>query len=157
VQQAWSKGDIAALRRMATPEMLSYFSQQLAVNASTRVTDTITDVKLEQADLAEAWCEAEVNYVTVALRFSALDYTTAEDGRVIKGSTTAHNEATETWTFMRQSGGTYSEGALVCAARTSGVHTPRATTVSAILTQRGFGGGRAASGISKIARQQASR
>jgi len=105
VQQAWSKGDIAALRRLVTPEMLAYFSEELALNASRGVTDTITDTKLEQADIAETWREHDVDYATVALRFSALDYTTAEDGRITKGSMTTRSEATETWTFMRQRGG----------------------------------------------------
>lgn len=116
VQQAWSKADIAALRRVVTPEMLSYFSEQLAVNASSGVTDTITDVTLEQADLAEAWREADVDYATVALRFSALDYTTADDGSVIKGSKTTRSQATETWTFMRQSGGTHGAGRWLLSA-----------------------------------------
>jgi predicted lipid-binding transport protein (Tim44 family) len=116
VQQGWSKSDIASLRRVATPEMLSYFSEQLAANASNGLTDTITDIKLDQADLAEAWCEAGVDYATVALRFSALDYTTAEDGRVTRGSTTARSEATESWTFMRQSSGPRGAGRWLLAA-----------------------------------------
>jgi predicted lipid-binding transport protein (Tim44 family) len=116
VQQGWSKSDIASLRRVATPEMLSYFSEQLAANASNGLTDTITDIKLDQADLAEAWCEAGVDYATVALRFSALDYTTAGDGKVTRGSTTTRSEATESWTFMRQSSGPHGAGRWLLAA-----------------------------------------
>ncbi len=105
VQQAWSKSDIAALRRVVTPEMLSYFSEQLALSTSRGVANTITDVKLEQGDLAESWQEGAVDYATVSLRFSALDYDSDESGRVVEGSATARTQATETWTFMRQGDG----------------------------------------------------
>jgi predicted lipid-binding transport protein (Tim44 family) len=106
VQRAWSMGDIAALRRIVTPEMLSYFAEQLATNTSKGVVNTVEDVKLEQADVAEAWREGEIDYVTVSLRFSAHDYMSSlDDGRVVDGSKTEHIVATETWTFMRQAGG----------------------------------------------------
>jgi predicted lipid-binding transport protein (Tim44 family) len=106
VQQAWSKGDIAALRRIVTPEMLSYFAEQLAGNTSKGIVNTVENVKLEQADLAEEWSEGDIDYATASFRFSSHDYMTSmDDGRVVDGSMTEHVEATETWTFMRQAGG----------------------------------------------------
>ena len=70
IQAAYSAEDITALRAKVTPEMLSYFSEQLAENASRGVVNKITDVRLEQGDLAEAWREGNVEYATVAMRFS---------------------------------------------------------------------------------------
>jgi predicted lipid-binding transport protein (Tim44 family) len=106
VQHAWSGGDVAALRRLATPEMLAYFSEQLAMNTSRGIANTVEAVKLEQGDLAEAWREGAVDYATVAMRFSALDYASSlDDGRVVDGSKTERVDATEVWTFMRQTGG----------------------------------------------------
>lgn len=106
VQHAWSAGDMAALRRLATPEMLAYFSEQLAMNTSRGIANTVEAVKLEQGDLAESWREGVVDYATVAMRFSALDYASSlDDGRVVDGSKTERVDATEVWTFMRQTGG----------------------------------------------------
>lgn len=55
VQAAYSNEDITALRKYATPEMLSYFAEDLAENTSRGVVNRISDVKLLQGDLAEAW------------------------------------------------------------------------------------------------------
>jgi predicted lipid-binding transport protein (Tim44 family) len=106
VQKAWSAGDVGALRRHVTPEMLSYFSEQLSENASSGIENHVEAVKLEQGDLAESWREGHVDYATVAMRWSALDYTIrADGGAVVDGSKTARVDETEVWTFMRTSGG----------------------------------------------------
>ncbi len=57
VQAAYSAGDLGKLRSLVTPEMLGYFSQELAANASRGVENKVSDVKLEQGDLSEAWSE----------------------------------------------------------------------------------------------------
>jgi predicted lipid-binding transport protein (Tim44 family) len=67
------------------------------------VVDRISDVKLLQGDLAEAWREGDTDYATVAMRFSLNDETLDRDsGRVLQGGP---DEATEIWTFMRTRGG----------------------------------------------------
>src|SRR6266700_6441285 len=99
VQSAYSAEDLARLRRHVTPEMLSYFSEELAANASKGVVNRVSDVKLIQGDLAEAWREGGADYATVAMRFSLNDETLDRDsGRVLQGGP---DEATEVWTFMR--------------------------------------------------------
>jgi predicted lipid-binding transport protein (Tim44 family) len=106
VQSAYSKGDLAKMRSLATPEMLGYFSEELAANASRGVENRIEAVKLEQGDLSEAWSEAGLDYATVAMRFSMIDVTrTIADGKVVAGSDTERTEATEIWTFLRSRGG----------------------------------------------------
>lgn len=106
IQRAWSTSDIGALRRHVTPEILSYLSEQLSANASAGNENHVEDVKLEQGDLAEAWAEGNIEYATVAMRWSALDYTLRTDtGAVVEGSKAARSESTEVWTFMRTRGG----------------------------------------------------
>jgi len=104
-QAAWSACDLNALRGMATPEMVSYFSEQLSEQASRGVTNTVTDVRLESGDLAQAWAEAGREYATVAMRFSMIDVTRDGAGRVVDGSPTERVLATEIWTFVRARGG----------------------------------------------------
>src|SRR5262249_8699429 len=55
VQAAYSAEDIGRLRTLATPEVVSYFSEDLAENASKGVVNRVSNVKLEQGDLSEAW------------------------------------------------------------------------------------------------------
>jgi predicted lipid-binding transport protein (Tim44 family) len=55
IQSAFSAEDLPALRGALTPEMLSYFSEQLADNASRGLVNRVTDVILLQGDLSEAW------------------------------------------------------------------------------------------------------
>jgi predicted lipid-binding transport protein (Tim44 family) len=104
VQTAYSNENLSALRAKVTPEMLSYFSEQLSENASRGLVNKVTDVRLEQGDLAEAWSEGNSDYATVAMRFSLNDrMVDRATGRDIEGN--APGEVTELWTFMRARGG----------------------------------------------------
>lgn len=105
VQAAWSANDLAALRALVTPEMVSYFAEQLADYASRGLRNTVTDVRLLQGDLAEAWRENGRDYATVAMRFAMRDVTHDSAGRTVDGSETEPVTATELWTFARASGG----------------------------------------------------
>jgi predicted lipid-binding transport protein (Tim44 family) len=105
VQAAWSRHDLNALRTLATPEMLSYFSEQLSDQASQGARNEVSDVRLLQGDLAQAWREGSREYATVAMRFSMIDVTRDTSGRVVDGSLLEHVTATELWTFVRSSGG----------------------------------------------------
>jgi predicted lipid-binding transport protein (Tim44 family) len=102
---AYSAEDLAALRTRVTPEMLSYFSEELAANASRGEVNRISDVKLLQGDLAEAWREHGTDYATVAMRYSSNDQIAERaGGRVIKDGP---DEARELWTFRRAQGGAW--------------------------------------------------
>ena len=77
---------MAALRAKVTPEMLSYFSEQLSENASRGLINRVTDVKLLQGDLAEAWREGGADYATVAMHFALTDSMVERaSGRTVEG------------------------------------------------------------------------
>jgi predicted lipid-binding transport protein (Tim44 family) len=104
VQAAWSNEDVAKLHTLATPEMVSYFSKDLEENKANNDVNKVTDVKLLQGDLAEAWREGETDFASVAMRFSLVDKTMERTtGRLVSGSDTPV-EATEVWTFARRRG-----------------------------------------------------
>ncbi len=106
IQTAYSTEDLPTLRAQATPEMLSYFSEQLAGNASRGLVNRVTDVKLLQGDLAEAWCEGGTDYATVAMKFALKDSMVERaSGRTVEGG--EPSEVTELWTFMRARGGNW--------------------------------------------------
>jgi predicted lipid-binding transport protein (Tim44 family) len=104
VQAAWSNEDVKALEQLTTPEMASYFAKDLAENKARNDINKISDVKLLQGDLAEAWREGETDYASVAMRFSLVDKTLERStGKLVAGSEQPI-EATEVWTFARRRG-----------------------------------------------------
>src|SRR5262245_44107138 len=106
-QAAYSNEDLNALRARDTPEMLSYFADDLAQNASRGVVNRVSDVKLLQGDLAEAWREGMTDYATVAMKFSLVDKMVDRSaGRVVEGDDHPQT-ATEVWTFRRERGGSW--------------------------------------------------
>ena len=104
VQAAWSSEDVAKLHTLATPEMVSYFEQDLAQNRARNVVNKVTDVKLLQGDLAEAWREGETDYATVALRFALTDKTLDRNSGTLVAGSEQPGEVTEVWTFARRPG-----------------------------------------------------
>jgi predicted lipid-binding transport protein (Tim44 family) len=105
VQAAYSNEDLAALRARVTPELLSYFSEDLAQNASRGVVNRVSDVKLLKGDLSEAWTEGGTDYATVAMQFSIHDWMENRNGQVVEGDPHKPQQVTEFWTFRRAAGG----------------------------------------------------
>jgi predicted lipid-binding transport protein (Tim44 family) len=110
VQEAWSAGDLGRLRRLMTPEMLSYFSEELTRNASQGVQNIVSDVDLVKGELTESWEERDLQYATAFMRWRALDYMirlrrSPGDPDYIVGGNPRATEAEEVWTFVRRRGG----------------------------------------------------
>ena len=102
IQAAYDQGNTEALGVMTTPEMFSYFSQDLAGNAKKRQRNEVSSVKLLQGDLAEAWHEAGSDYATVAMCYSLVDaMVDRATGSVVSGDRVTPQEVTEVWTFRR--------------------------------------------------------
>lgn len=106
VQVAYAREDMNTLRRIATEEMCDYFQEDIDDNQQQGQASRISDVKLLQGDLSEAWKERDAEYATVAMRFSLNDaIVDRKTGKVIEGSLTEPNEMSEIWTFVRRPGG----------------------------------------------------
>ena len=76
------------------------------------VVNKVSDVKLLQGDLAEAWREGDTDYASVAMRFSLVDKTIERTtGRLVEGSEQP-TEATEVWTFVRPRGANWELSAI---------------------------------------------
>jgi predicted lipid-binding transport protein (Tim44 family) len=113
VEMAYGREDVAALWELATPEMAGYFQEELNENARNNAIDKISDVRLLQGDLAEAWREGPTDYATVAMRYALKDVMLDRaTGRVIAGDRDNPQEVTEVWTFRRDSGGPWKVSAI---------------------------------------------
>jgi predicted lipid-binding transport protein (Tim44 family) len=105
VQSAWSRRDFDGLKSLATPEMFTYFEEQLKELAATGLENHIDSVKLDKGDLSESWSENGADFATVSLRFSALDYSFDKaSGKIVEGSDRERIDVTEYWTFTRTPG-----------------------------------------------------
>ncbi|MES5047334.1 Tim44 domain-containing protein [Rhizobium nepotum] len=105
VQSAYSAEDYGTLRKLTTPEAMSYLAEELSDNATSGVKNDVRDVKLLQGDVAEAWHEEGQDYATVAMRYSAIDIMRDRtSGKVIEGDEQHPSEAVEMWTFVRRGG-----------------------------------------------------
>jgi predicted lipid-binding transport protein (Tim44 family) len=112
IQAAWSNEDVARLHTLATPEMVSYFTRDLQENQARNQVNKVSDVKLLQGDLAEAWREGDTDYASVAMRFSLADKTLDRNtGRLVDGSEQP-TQATEVWTFVRPRGANWELSAI---------------------------------------------
>jgi predicted lipid-binding transport protein (Tim44 family) len=117
INTAYSDEDEAGLRQRVTPEMFGYFDEDLSDNARRGVVDRVSDVKLLQGDLSQAWREGETDYATVAMRFSLINAVyDRQNGRVVDGSATQTREVSEYWTFLRQRGGSWTLSGIQQAA-----------------------------------------
>jgi len=113
IQEAWSAGDLGRLRRLMTPEMLSYFADELTRNTSRGVRNVVSDVQLVTGELTESWEERDRQYATAFLRWRAMDYVAplgaspGERDNVVGGDPRTPVEAEEIWTFERPRAGNW--------------------------------------------------
>lgn len=104
VQRAFADEDHAALRRLSTPEMVSYFSEELADNAKRGLRNDVSDVRLVQADISEAWSEGDTDYATAAFEYESVDVMRDRStGEIVEGDDTP-TATVELWTFVRRPG-----------------------------------------------------
>jgi predicted lipid-binding transport protein (Tim44 family) len=102
VQSAYAAEDYATLRKLTTPEAMSYLAEELSDNATSGVKNDVKNVRLLQGDVAEAWHEEGRDYATVAMRYSSIDVMRDRTtGKIVQGDENHESEAVEMWTFVR--------------------------------------------------------
>src|SRR5216684_242491 len=113
VQEAWGKADLGKLRQQMTPEMLSYFSEELTRNTSQGVQNIVSDVRLLKGEISESWEESDLQYATAYMQWSATDYVARLDRSpsqpdyLVSGDPKTPVESEEVWTFVRRRGGNW--------------------------------------------------
>ncbi len=105
VQTAWSRGDIPALGRMMSPEMAGYMDELLRQDRDSGLQNIVEQVHLTHGNVDETWREGGVEYATVTLSWTAIDYTLRiGTNQVVDGDRSNPVETTEVWTVFRQPG-----------------------------------------------------
>lgn len=112
VQAAFSREDYSALRSRCTPEIVSFLSEELSENAVKGLKNDVTDVKLLQGDLSEAWREGGDEYATVAMRYESVDVMRDRATGEVREGSNRPTDTAEIWTFARPSGGAWKLSAI---------------------------------------------
>lgn len=114
VQAAYGAEDYAALRKLTTPEAMSWLAEELSDNATGGVRNEVRDVHLLQGDVAEAWREDDgTQYATVAMRYESIDVLRDRaTGKVVSGDPDNLTESVEVWTFQRKPGADWQVSAI---------------------------------------------
>ncbi|MFB2565322.1 Tim44 domain-containing protein [Rhizobium sp. IMFF44] len=113
IQSAYGKEDYATLRRLTTPEAMSYLAEELGENATSGVRNSVSDVRLLQGDIAEAWREDNAEYATLAMRYSSIDaMVDRTTGKLVDGDDRNPSETTELLTFVRKPGSDWTLSAI---------------------------------------------
>lgn len=113
VQGAYGRSDRATLASLTTPEMLGYLGEELDDLARDGLENRLTDVKLLQGDLSEAWSEDNRDFATVAMRYELKDAVFERaTGRLVQGDPDRPVQAVEFWTFTRERGGDWKLSAI---------------------------------------------
>jgi predicted lipid-binding transport protein (Tim44 family) len=108
VQDAFGKEDYARLRERTTPEVMSYFAEELGQNATSGRRNEVIGTELIDAEVSEAWREGTVDYATIAMRYESIDVMRDRStGAVIEGDAERPTQTTELWTFKRDTDGSW--------------------------------------------------
>ena len=101
IQDAWSNEDVAKLHAPGDPRDGVVFHRRLAENQARNVVNKVSESEIAAGRPVEAWREGDVDYASVAMRYSLVDKTLDRHvGRLVEGSDNPE-EVTEVWTFLR--------------------------------------------------------
>jgi predicted lipid-binding transport protein (Tim44 family) len=113
VQDAFGHEDYGRLRELATPEIVSYLSEELSQNATSGCRNEVSATRLIEAEVSEAWREANVEYATIAMRYESIDVMRDRGSdAVVSGDPNHPTETTELWTFVRPVSGAWKLSAI---------------------------------------------
>lgn len=105
IQGAWMNRNLAPVKSLLSDEMSTII--QGDVNALLREgkVNRLENIAVRNVDVAEAWQESGLDFITVLFRANLLDYTTNDStGEIIAGSKIDPVKFEEYWTFTRAIG-----------------------------------------------------
>ena len=106
LQDAFAREDYGRLRKITTPEVMSYLAEELSDNATHGRRNDVSGTRLLDGEVSEAWSEDGKDYATIVMRYESTDMMRDRTtGAILAGSAGAPSETTEVWTFVRPAGG----------------------------------------------------
>jgi predicted lipid-binding transport protein (Tim44 family) len=105
VQQGVAQRDVSWLRDRVAPEIYTTLQAQCDRLRAARQTNHVEQIRIQRAQVTEAWQETGRDFVTVHIAASLLDYTVDDStGSVVEGSKSTAQTVEEFWSFVRPVG-----------------------------------------------------
>jgi predicted lipid-binding transport protein (Tim44 family) len=103
LQLGWSNRDLARIRPFVTDRLFQYFGYWVDVYSSSGARNVSENARILNIELANVVSDAVYDAVTVRVFATGLDYTLADDGRLLRGSRHKERPYSEYWTLVRGS------------------------------------------------------
>jgi hypothetical protein len=104
LQIGWSNRDLLRVRPFVTDNLFQYFAYWIDVYFASQARNVSENARILNIELAEVMSDANYDAVTVRLFATGLDYTIADDGRLLRGSRDRERPYSEYWTLVRGQG-----------------------------------------------------
>jgi hypothetical protein len=101
LQLGWSARDLSRIRPFVTDRLFQYFGYWIDVYVVSQARNITENARLLNIELAEVLADATYDAVTVRIFATGLDYTLADDGRLLRGSRSKERPYSEYWTLIR--------------------------------------------------------
>jgi hypothetical protein len=103
LQAGWSSRDLSRSRPFVTDNLFQYFGYWIDAYVTQKARNVTENTRILNVELADVTADATYDAVTVRVFATGLDYTLADDGRLLRGSRSAERPYTEYWTLVRGS------------------------------------------------------
>jgi len=104
LQAAWTARDVSLIGELLTPGMRAFFERDCHRMRADGQINRFERIRIERAQIIDAWQERGHDHVTVHLGGTAIDYTTDERGIILDGNPAEPAPFEEALTFMRPTG-----------------------------------------------------
>jgi len=104
IQGAWMNRDLAPVTGLLDDEMRRILQEDVDRLRAEKRINRLENIAVRNTDLAEAWQESGLDFVTIRFYANLMDYTTDEAGVLVEGSRTEPVKFEEYWTFSRPAG-----------------------------------------------------
>jgi predicted lipid-binding transport protein (Tim44 family) len=101
LQLGWSNRDLAKIRPFVTDRLFQYFGYWVDVYLSSRARNVTENARILNIELVDVIADAVYDAITVRVFATGLDYTLADDGRLLRGSRSKERPYSEYWTLVR--------------------------------------------------------
>jgi hypothetical protein len=100
----WSARDLSRIRPYVSDNLFQYFAYFIDLYAQRRARNVTENARILRIDLANVLGDAYYDAITVRLLATGLDYTLADDGKLLHGRRDRERAYTEYWTLIRGRG-----------------------------------------------------
>ncbi len=104
LQLGWSNRDLSRIRPFVTDNLFQYFGYWIDVYTAARARNVTENARIVNIELVDVLADAVYDAVTLRVFATSLDYTLADDGRLLRGSRSRERPYSEYWTLIRGHG-----------------------------------------------------